>query len=87
MCSSRGAHRRRGGPTLTSCRSVAAAAAVLPWSHLHGPLPQATLIKHLREAQLHMADIAFDGGTGGEGGEGDSAVEAGGGLAEPLAAS
>jgi hypothetical protein len=27
---------------------------VLPWSHLHGPLPQATLVKHLEEAQRHM---------------------------------
>jgi hypothetical protein len=28
--------------------------AVLPWSHLHGPLPQSTLVKHLQEAQQHM---------------------------------
>lgn len=28
--------------------------AVLPWSHLHGPLPAATLLKHLQEAQTHM---------------------------------
>lgn len=27
---------------------------VLPWSHLHGPLSAATLVKHLREAQSHM---------------------------------
>ncbi|KAI3436868.1 hypothetical protein D9Q98_006278 [Chlorella vulgaris] len=27
---------------------------VLPWGHLHGPLPQATLVKHLQEAQQHM---------------------------------
>ena len=30
------------------------ATAVLPWSHLHGPLPAATLLKHLQEAQTHM---------------------------------
>jgi len=28
--------------------------APLPWSHLHGPLPEATLMKHLEEAQTHM---------------------------------
>lgn len=28
--------------------------AVLPWSHLHGPLPLATLVKHQEEAQRHM---------------------------------
>ncbi|MGK7873050.1 MAG: radical SAM protein [Xenococcaceae cyanobacterium] len=27
---------------------------VLPWSHLHGPLPQATLIKHLNDATSHI---------------------------------
>ncbi|EFN58743.1 hypothetical protein CHLNCDRAFT_140442 [Chlorella variabilis] len=30
------------------------AATVLPWSHLHGPLPLATLVKHQEEAQRHM---------------------------------
>ncbi len=29
---------------------------VLPWEHLEGPLPKATLIKHLQEAQHHMGD-------------------------------
>jgi len=29
--------------------------ACLPWSHLRGPLPEATLVKHLEEAQRHMA--------------------------------
>lgn len=29
-------------------------ASVLPWSHLHGPLPQGTLLKHLQEARQHM---------------------------------
>lgn len=28
--------------------------SVLPWSHLQGPLPQATLKKHLAEAQRHF---------------------------------
>lgn len=27
---------------------------VLPWDHLEGPLPKATLIKHLADAQSHM---------------------------------
>ncbi len=29
-------------------------ASVLPWEHLHGPLPKATLQKHLAEARSHM---------------------------------
>jgi radical SAM superfamily enzyme YgiQ (UPF0313 family) len=29
---------------------------VLPWSHLQGPLPQATLLKHLATATEHFAD-------------------------------
>jgi radical SAM superfamily enzyme YgiQ (UPF0313 family) len=33
----------------------------LPWSHLHGPLPEATLVKHLREAQAEMALAGGDG--------------------------
>ena len=28
---------------------------MLPWEHLEGPLPKATLLKHLAEAQQHMA--------------------------------
>ncbi|PSC73970.1 radical SAM [Micractinium conductrix] len=32
--------------------------AVLPWGHLHGPLPAATLRKHLAEAQTHMSAAA-----------------------------
>ena len=28
--------------------------AVLPWAHLQGPLPEATLLKHLLEAQEQM---------------------------------
>lgn len=28
--------------------------AVLPWAHLHGPLPLGTLRAHLAEAQTHM---------------------------------
>ena len=27
---------------------------ILPWSHLEGPLPQTTLIKHLKEAKSHF---------------------------------
>lgn len=29
---------------------------VLPWQHLHGPLPQTTLIKHLQEAKTVISD-------------------------------
>lgn len=28
--------------------------AVLPWAHLQGPLPEATLVKHAREAMSYM---------------------------------
>ncbi|AKG21073.1 B12-binding domain-containing radical SAM protein [Calothrix sp. 336/3] len=31
---------------------------ILPWHHLHGPLPQSTLLKHLAEAQSH-GDLGF----------------------------
>ncbi|EDX87248.1 radical SAM domain protein [Synechococcus sp. PCC 7335] len=30
---------------------------VLPWDHLEGPLPKATLVKHLIEAETHMQSI------------------------------
>ena len=28
----------------------------LPWAHLRGPLPEATLAVHAAEAQAHMAE-------------------------------
>jgi hypothetical protein len=28
--------------------------AILPWTHLHGPLPESTLVKHAKEAVSHM---------------------------------
>ena len=31
-------------------------AQVLPWDHLEGPLPKATLVKHLDEARSHMSN-------------------------------
>lgn len=31
---------------------------VLPWSHLQGPLPEATLLKHLRTAMQHFGETA-----------------------------
>ncbi|MCC5637454.1 B12-binding domain-containing radical SAM protein [Nostoc sp. CHAB 5844] len=33
-------------------------AQVLPWSHLQGPLPQSTLLKHLEEATSHFRSSA-----------------------------
>jgi hypothetical protein len=30
---------------------------ILPWSHLEGPLPQTTLIKHLNDAIANTAAI------------------------------
>ena len=49
-------------------------ATLLPWAHLHGPLPAATLRKHLAEAQAHMA------------GAGDAPVAAAAAAVEPEAA-
>ncbi len=31
---------------------------VLPWEHLEGPLPKSTLVKHLAEAQVFMAEAS-----------------------------
>jgi radical SAM superfamily enzyme YgiQ (UPF0313 family) len=31
---------------------------ILPWSHLQGPLPEATLLKHLRTAMQHFGETA-----------------------------
>jgi radical SAM superfamily enzyme YgiQ (UPF0313 family) len=30
---------------------------ILPWQHIHGPLPQATLIKHLESATAQFGEI------------------------------
>jgi hypothetical protein len=35
--------------------------AVLPWAHLRGPLPEATLAKHYAEAVTHMRPSAASG--------------------------
>lgn len=35
-------------------RNLTPGADVLPWVHLHGPLPEATLVKHALEASALM---------------------------------